>query len=58
MQVVWSIFFGGKRGLVAAMAASVSGGEEESSFLSPCIYSPYKCVRVFGHWIKVVLTSL
>jgi len=33
MQVVWLIFLGGKRGLVAAMAASVSGGEEESSFL-------------------------
>jgi len=58
MQVVWSIFLGGKRGSVAAMAAAVSGGEEESPFLSPCIYSPCKCARVFGHWTKAVLTPL
>jgi len=40
------------------MAAIVSRGEEELPFLSPCIYSPYKCARVFGHWTKVVFTPL
>jgi len=40
------------------MVAAVSRGEEESLFLSPYIYSPYKCARVFGHWTKVVLTPL
>jgi hypothetical protein len=37
MQVVWSVFLGEKRGSVAAMAAAVSRGEEESPFLSPYI---------------------
>jgi len=39
----------GERGLVAAMVAAVSGEEEESPFLSPCIYSLYKYARVFRH---------
>jgi hypothetical protein len=51
-------FFLGGRGSVAAMDAVVSRGEEESPFLSLCIYSPYKCVEVFGHWTKVVLIPL
>jgi len=51
-------FFLGGRGSVAAMDAVVSRGEEESPFLSLCIYSPYKCAGVFGHWTKVVLIPL
>jgi hypothetical protein len=34
------------------------GKSEESSFLSPCIYSPHKCAGVFGCWTKVVLIPL
>jgi hypothetical protein len=34
------------------------GKSEESSFLSPCIYSPHKCAGVFGRWTKVVLIPL
>jgi hypothetical protein len=49
---------GRKRGSVAAMVADVSEGEEKSPFLSPYIYSPYKCAGVFGHWTKAVLTPL
>jgi len=51
-------FLGRKGGSVVAMVVDVSGGEEESPFLSPYIYSPYKCVRVFGHWTKAILTPL
>jgi len=40
------------------MVADVSEGEEKSPFLSPYIYSPYKCAGVFGHWTKAVLTPL
>jgi hypothetical protein len=32
MQVVWSIFLGGKRGSVAAMAATVSGERKSHLF--------------------------
>jgi hypothetical protein len=48
-------FYWEERGSVATMAAVVSKGDEEPPFLFPCIYSPYKCAGVFGHWTKVVL---
>jgi len=48
MWVVWLVFLRGKRGSIATIAAVVSGGEEESSLLSPYIYNPYKCAGCLG----------
>ena len=56
----WSsqLFLGGGGGSVAVMAATIFGEEEESPFLSSCIYSPYKYVKVFGYWTKVIFIPL